>query len=67
MKTERIEDALRLLITAFGSQAGAARVLGVHRSHVTRLLQGKVEFGPKLADKLGFRRVVTYERKKVNT
>jgi plasmid maintenance system antidote protein VapI len=57
-----IEVALRQLVASIGSQAGAARVLRISRSHLNHLLKRRKDFGPDLAKKLGFRRVVEFHR-----
>jgi plasmid maintenance system antidote protein VapI len=57
-----IEVALRQLVALAGSQAAAARVLKISRSHMSRLMTRQNEFGPNLAKRLGFRRVVEFQR-----
>lgn len=57
-----IEVALRNVIAATGSQAAAARALRISRSHMSRLVMRQKEFGPDLAKRLGFRRVVAFQR-----
>ena len=58
-----IKLALQALVECVGSQSAAARVLQISRSHVNHLLAGRKEFGDVLARRLGFRRVVVYEKR----
>lgn len=51
---------LKRLVADEGSQAAAARALGVHRSHVLRMLRGEVGAGPRILKRLGLERVTEY-------
>jgi transcriptional regulator with XRE-family HTH domain len=45
-----------------GSQTDAAEALGVSRSYLNDILQGRREPGPKLLEGLRYRAVVAYEK-----
>jgi hypothetical protein len=59
---ERLLRELRARVQAAGSQAAAARALGVHVMDVSHVLLGKREPAGKLLKAMGWVRVVDYAR-----
>lgn len=55
--------ALRRVIAEAGSQQAAAKQLGVSGAYVTDLLRGRREFSAAMAARLGYERIVTFQRK----
>jgi len=55
---------LRRRAKAAGSQAKAAKALGVTPAAITQALRGAREPGPALVRALGFERVVVYRRRR---
>ena len=52
--------ALADVVRSFESPAACSRDMGISRSHLSRLLSGKVKPGKKVLDWLGLKSVVIY-------
>jgi hypothetical protein len=57
---EQIRQRMLRLITAAGSQRGAAAALGISQSHLCDILRGHRKPGPKTLEALGLEEVTSY-------
>jgi plasmid maintenance system antidote protein VapI len=69
MRNDQIkqEDALELinqLVKRKGTQAAAAEELGVSPAHISDIIRGNRGISDEIAQRLGYRRVVVFEKVK---
>lgn len=58
----QIVKLLKQRAKELGSQAECARQLGITNGHLSHLLKGNRQPGPKVLDALGLRAVIRYEK-----
>lgn len=57
-----VRAALQAKLAEHGAASALARELGVSRAYISMVQTGKAPISPRLAELLGFRRVVIWEK-----
>ena len=67
MNKDDVNKLFKSYVETAGSQASAARQLGVSAQHVADILRGRREPGPRVLDALGIERTIEFRQKEQTT